>query len=72
MDGKVKVRFLRPMYPYNEGDEGFVYPMIVEQYPEFVEVIKTKEATKQVSKPVAEKMVEKPIADKAVKKKATK
>lgn len=75
MEWKVQVRFIKAMYPYKQWDIGFVYPMILEKYPDFVEEYSEKETVKtkkEVSKPVAEKQIEKPIADKAMKKKSTK
>lgn len=69
MDGKVKVKFIKAMYPYNAGDEWYVHQMIVDQYPDHVEPMTEKVKTKEkaITEPVADKMIEKPIADKAIK-----
>lgn len=75
MEWRIEVKFLKAMYPYNEGDVGFVKQQIVDEYPDHVQVIetvKTKKESKALSEPVADKMIEKPIADKSMKKKSTK
>jgi len=76
MEGRVKVKFLKAMYPYNEGDEGYVAPMIIEQYPDHVEEVGEKVKTKKA--PVIEeetnddKAIDEAPADKQVKKKKSK
>lgn len=76
---KVRVRFIKDMHPYKEGEEGEVAQMIVNQYPDHVvpvgEVKTKKEApvAKAMSEAPNDKMIHKaPHAKTAAKKKASK
>lgn len=69
---KIQVKFLKAMYPYNEGDVGYVKQGIVDSYPEYVEPVKTKEIKKEEPKEETTKEVVKAPANKAIGKKETK
>ena len=47
---KVKVKFIRPVYPYKSWDVGYIEEKKVKYFKDQVEVIQEKQEVKQVKK----------------------
>lgn len=54
---KIKVRFTKALYPYNEGDIGYLTPDRVEYNKDYVEVVKDEKPQNKMVTP--EKAVKK-------------
>lgn len=52
---KIKVRFVKAIYPYNEGDIGYLTPERAEYNKDYVEVVQEEKQNKMVTSEKATK-----------------